>query len=178
MILKIQRKIEFNTCCDAIYNKVELAEAILWFSSRPVCRMKCVFKHGEYPAVSIYDKKIHIHRLLMMYWMNRDLAEYECVHHKNGNKMDSSKENLEIMLSSEHQSKHNKGKTLTVEHRKKIGEANKKRRGMKRKKTIKMPDLQSLLEKGWSINKIAEHYGCDWSIVRNRIHDNPELLKK
>ena len=36
---------------------------------------------------------------------------------------------------------------------------------------------KEFLGKGWSINKIAKYYGCDWSTVKNRIYDNPELLE-
>ena len=40
-----------------------------------------------------------------------------------------------------------------------------------------MPNLKEYLEKGYSINKISKIYGCDWSTVKNRMYENPELLE-
>lgn len=40
-----------------------------------------------------------------------------------------------------------------------------------------MTNLKELLSKGYSINKISKIYGCDWSTVKNRIHENKDLLK-
>ena len=34
-----------------------------------------------------------------------------------------------------------------------------------------------MLLKGYSINKISKHFNCDWTTIRFRIFDNPELLK-
>ena len=41
-------------------------------------------------------------------------------------------------------------------------------------------DVKEFLDKGYSINKIANELGCDWSTVKARaddIFDNPELLE-
>lgn len=134
MIVNFQKPIEFNSPADCIFNRKDLANAIYWYSNKPVCRLKHIFLHGKYYAVSIYDQKIHIHRLLMMYWLKRHLISYEYVHHKDGNKFNNHKENLEVIFASLHQSITNKGRKHTKEHNQKIAEANKKRKGMKYKK--------------------------------------------
>ena len=129
-----QKKIKFNTTCDAIYDKDTLAKAIIWYSDKPVCETKKVYMFGRYPAITIYDKKIHIHRLIVMYSLKQDLESFMYVHHKDGNRLNALLENLELIHASKHQSLHNKGKKLTKEHRAKISEANKKRKGIKFKK--------------------------------------------
>ena len=179
MIIKEQKPIIIKNQCNAIFDEEELKKAIIWYSERPVSRIKTVYIHGKYPAVSIYFQKIHIHRLLMMYWFQRDLDRNEYIHHKDGNRLNATKENLELIDASIHQSLHNKGKILSKEHRRKIVEANRKRKGVKMKKRVNIPlnELKEFLGKGWSINKIAKYYGCDWSTVKNRIYDNPELLE-
>ena len=55
----------------------------------------------------------------------------------------------------------------------------KNRKGLKMKKRISIPleELKTFLVEGKSINWIALHYGCDWSTIRNRIYENPELLE-
>jgi len=136
MIINRQKPIEFNSPLEVLFDRDELKKAIIWYSPKPVARLKHVFKHGRYYAIAIYDQKIHIHRLLMMYWLKRDLERNEYVHHINGNPFNNLRENLELMSASLHQSLIHKGKPKTLEHRRKIGEANKKRKGMKFKKRI------------------------------------------
>jgi hypothetical protein len=177
MIINRQKPIEFNSPAEVVFNREDLKKAITWFSKKPVARLKHVFLYGNYYAVSIYDQKIHIHRLLMMYWLNRDLQSNEYIHHKDGNKFNNLKENLELMLASAHQSLTNKGKKFTASHKAKISAANKRRKGIKLKKrvNINLQELAVLLKSGYSINKVAKHFKCDWSTIRERIHENPEL---
>jgi len=86
-------------------------------------------------------------------------------------------DNLEEIEGSLHMSHHNKGKKLSRSHKDKISKANKGRKGVKIKKTVIMPNLDNLVASGMSINAIARHYNCAWSTVRDRIHENPELLQ-
>lgn len=137
MIINRQKPIEFNSLAECLFDAKELRKAILWYSRKPVARLKHIFLYGKYYAVSIYDQKIHIHRLLMMYWLQRDLERDEYVHHKNGNRFNNLKENLELMSASLHQSITNKGRKHTKEHNHKIGLANKKRKGIKYKKSLR-----------------------------------------
>lgn len=61
----------------------------------------------------------------------------------------------------------------------KLSEANRKRKGVPHKKRRHIPQIQmyALLASGMSINGIAKYYGVDWSTIKSRIHDNPELLE-
>ena len=180
MIIKIQKKIEFLNDCNCLVNYKLLEKAIKWYSNKPVARIKHIYLYGKYPAVSIYEQKIHIHRLLIMYFTKRDLESNIYVHHIDGNPLNNLEINLEIMEASKHQSLSNKGKQLSGSHKNKIGEANKKRVGTKYKERVHIPisELKELLNKKISINKIAKHFNCDWSTIKNRIYENPELLKE
>jgi hypothetical protein len=177
MILNKQNNIEFSSPVEVLFDREELKHAIYWYSKKPVCRLKHVYLHGKYYAVSIYDKKIHIHRLLMMFWQKRDLEPQEYVHHKNGNRFNNLKDNLELIMCPDHQSIHNKNRIFSDTHRHKLSEANKKRTGMKFNKRVKIDlfDLKNRLNRGETIHYISKQYGCDWSTVRNRIYENPDL---
>lgn len=179
MIVKIQKPITIRNNCDCIVDENELINAILWYSKKPVVSQKSIYMHGKYPAVSIHNEKIHVHRLLMMYQLRRRLKTREYSHHKDGNKMNATIDNLLLLESSEHQHLHNARKTLSMEHRQKISEANTKRAGIKKKKLVNicLKELHMLIAQKYSINKIAKHFNCDWSTVKNRIHDNPEFLE-
>lgn len=177
MICKEKKDIVFINDCNAIVNEKLLRSAICWYSSKPVCKFKHIYMHGNYPAVSIYDKKIHIHRLIKMYLIGTDIEKGFCVHHKDGNKLNATEENLEIVPESEHQSFHNKGKKLSENHKAKISEANKKRKGIKMKKRVSLDRLAEYIKQGLNINEIAKIYNCDWSTVKRRIHENADLLE-
>ncbi len=118
MIVKYQKDIVFDNRCGAIFSKKQLRTAILYFTQtgKPVCRLKRVFMHGKYPAISIHGKKIHIHRIIMS-WLGCDwLPTNIYVHHKDGNKLNNYVNNLMLMGSSEHQSKTNKGRKQSPLH--------------------------------------------------------------
>ena len=102
-----------------------------------------------------------------------------CIHHIDGNLFNSLPENLMEIDISSHAYLHNKGKTLTTEHKKMISINNKKRHGVKIKKRIKVDllGLYIMLNSKISINKIAKNFNCNWSTIRSRIKENPELLK-
>lgn len=179
MILKKQKDIIFINDAGCIVDNDLLKRAVLWYAGdKFVHSLKHIYIHGRYPAVSIYRKKIHIHRLILFYKMKSKIISSIVVHHKDGNRLNCSEDNLSLDTNSHHASLHNNGKTLSIEHRKKIGEANKKRKGIKIKKTVNIPlvELRNLINDKWTINKIAKYYHCDWSTIKNRIHENPELL--
>lgn len=176
MICKEKKDIIFKNDCGAIVDENLLRSAICWYSSKPVCKIKHIYIHANYPAISIYDKKIHIHRLIKMYLLGTDIEKGYYVHHIDGNKLNALSENLEIISASEHQSFHNKHKILSEEHKNKIANANTKRKGIKMKKRVKMPNLDKYIKQGLSVNEISKIYKCSWNAVKNRIHENKELL--
>ncbi|MFZ3020165.1 MAG: hypothetical protein WA051_01430 [Minisyncoccia bacterium] len=133
MIVKEQREIFFRNKCSCLVDEDELKKAILWYSDEPVTQNKKIFISGNYPAVYIYNEKIHVHRLLMAYWLKRKLSNYEIVHHQDGDKLNSLRQNLGLIRYSDHQRMHNKGKTLSAEHRQKISNANRRRKGIRYK---------------------------------------------
>ncbi len=53
------------------------------------------------------------HRIAMEKLIGRTLSRKEHVHHRNGNKLDNSIENLEVISSSEHARLHMKGRKLS-----------------------------------------------------------------
>lgn len=184
ILVKEQKKIDFINDYNAIVDYKELESAILWYSEKPTISKKHIYMYGLYPAVSIGREKIHIHRLLMMYWLKSKIPSEFSVHHINGNRLDARKENLSVILNSAHASKHNKGKAVTDKMRKRIIDFNHTRKGTRQthhRKDISYSDVKKLLDKGYSLNKIANELGCDWGTVKARvddIFDNPELMNE
>jgi len=142
MIVNKWKKIVFLNHCKCIFDPVELRKAIKWYSNKPVARYKAIYLYGQYPAVSIYDKKIHIHRLLMMYWLRRDLAYNEHVHHVRG-KLNCLRHNLMLMSASAHNRMHVADRKVSPEGRARISAANRVRwrRWRKENQTTDNPKL-------------------------------------
>lgn len=133
MIVKYQKPIEFINNCNCIVDYKELERAILWYQDRPSSRLRKIYLYGKYPCITIFKEKIHVHRLLVMYWQdNKNIDKY--VHHIDNDKLNCSKSNLKQMNIKEHQSYHNKGKKISEEHKKKIIKYNKSRKKVNRDK--------------------------------------------
>lgn len=183
MIVKEQKQIIFKNDCEAIVDYNELEKAIVWYAKKPVASVKHIYMHGRYPTVSIYKTKIHIHRLLMMYWLNCDIPINYHVHHMDGDKLNASKENLSLVFGRVHSSNHNKGKILTKKHKQQIAEANRLRKGKRRRYTrdISARAVYDLKKQGMTFNQISKVLELDWGCVKQRyedfIHDNPDLLE-
>ena len=64
-----------------------------------------------YKMVTHNGKKVYEHRLVMEQHLGRSLLPGEEVHHKDGNKLNNSIENLEILSMIEHKKKHRDKKT-------------------------------------------------------------------
>ena len=182
-MIKNQKQIYFINDCNALVDFNELRNAVLWYAKSPVMSQKHIYMHGKYPAISIHKEKIHIHRLLMMYWLGGDLPKCYFVHHVDENKLNATKENLSLVYYSTHQSHHNKGKKNSDRQKQMLVEYNHSRKGKRRnyKKDISAKDVYDLKIKGYSFNKISQILKLDWGSVKQRyddfIRDNPELLK-
>jgi hypothetical protein len=105
--------IKFTINFDFKFSKKLLSMAIIWKSKEININTKNIHKimmSGKYPRVAVGNNHFHVHRLLMMFILKRNLLRNEFIHHKNGNKLDSRINNLELITSENHNKLHFKGK--------------------------------------------------------------------
>lgn len=173
MRAKKQRPIFFSNTCGCIVDYSELEKAILWYQLFPTHSKKKIYLHGKYPCVTIGDTKIHVHRLLMLFWNKSKVMNQYC-HHVNHNKLDCSRYNLISIDVSKHQSCHNLGKIISNEHRVKISIAGKNRKGIPhpRRTDISNSVIQASILMGHSISKISKDNNWPWSTIKSRIIKN------
>jgi len=102
MIVNYQYPIVLDNQANAIYEIDDLIPAIYARTTKPVCRNKRIFMHGRYPAISIYGKKYHIHRLIAEYKLGRKLQRSESAHHKDDNPLNALWENINVIHQGDH----------------------------------------------------------------------------
>lgn len=116
MIVKEWKPIKFDNAAKVIVDFGLLEEAIRWKSDKPVTRIKRIFMHGRYPAISIYGAKYHVHRLLMCFVYGRWLNSDEHVDHIDGNRLNARLENLRVLGAPDHLSITHKDRKQSKEH--------------------------------------------------------------
>ncbi|WKF84476.1 HNH endonuclease [Lacticaseibacillus pantheris] len=179
LTIKTQKPIKIINDCDALIDEVDVASAILWASKVPTPSIHHVYQYGNYAGVTVNGEKTHVHRLLLEWQMNQKLPRGMFVHHLNENKMDDRLSNLAIMVGKYHTSHHMAGAKFTQEHKAKLSEANHRRAGTKQKKRRNLPvtRIVEAYKNGSSVNSLAIRYHVDWTTIRARLDENPELLE-
>ena len=87
-------------------------------------------------------KRIQEHRLIIEEEIGRSLDRFEIVHHKNGNKQDNRRENLELMTLSEHTIHHWTGRKHSSESIEKNRQSNLgKKRSLETRQKIRVSRL-------------------------------------
>lgn len=78
---------------------------------------------SKYRAVKIDGVKHDLHRVVAEQKIGRKLTRYEVVHHIDGDKLNNDPDNLEVMTLSEHSRRHQTGRRMSMETRRKLSAA-------------------------------------------------------
>ena len=151
--------------CGCIFDAVDLEKAIMSECERKGRRAKekyTIVAREDYPCICIAHDHYRVHSLLGKYYF----GNCEVVHHKDRNKLNASKANLEPMTSSEHTKSHYLVQYVSEEHKKGFGE---RMKDIRRRHDVTKQRVYELKKNGMSTKEIAMTLGCGENTVRRRL---------
>ncbi len=104
--------ITFRSKYKIIVDEQTLSDAVEWYATLKGAtlynvKQRAIFANSiGYLRVCAGGNYVDVHRLLMMYYLKRELNSNEDVHHKDNNKLNCALSNLELISHSEHTSRH------------------------------------------------------------------------
>ena len=156
---------EFINKCDCVFDAGDLEQAIVSECERKNRTPKDVYRitlRSSYPCICIAHSHYNVHSLLGKFYF----GDCEVIHHKDRNKLNASKANLEPMTSSEHTKSHYLVQYVSEEHKKGFGE---RMKDIRRRHDVTKQRVCELKKKGMSTKEIATVLGCGENTVRRRL---------
>lgn len=153
-------RVNFIKTDEIIFNENDLSKAIMLHTANPNEKYRVSIRNG-YPCVCIGHNHYYVHRLLGEVYFG-ELHEL-LIHHKNGNKCDNSKGNLQPIRNSEHARLHHVGK----DYRSKDGMI-KSVHAMafaKRRNDINQNDVINARGNGATYKELGEMFNCGQSVI-------------
>ena len=102
--------LEFDNECGCVFEQPILEKAVIQECNRrnilPKERYK-IYLYRGYAGISIKHDKVSIHRIIGNYMANQTLESNIVVHHIDGNKMNNTISNLQILRKELHTKEHN-----------------------------------------------------------------------
>lgn len=157
---------EFINECNTVFIYTDLEEAIKEKASSTNHKLKDTYrlvKRNGYATVRIGHDRYYIHRLLgTLYY-----GDCEIIYHKDHNKLNNSRDNLEPMSKSQHANHHHKGNDFRSDEGIKASVnamANRRRRN-----DITVETVSKLREQGMTVEQIAKKLACSANTVNRRL---------
>lgn len=123
-----------------------------------------------YKTVGLYTngvcKRIKVHRLVASTFIPIAKGK-DCVNHKDGNKWNNAKDNLEWCTRSENSKHASENKLLTYGSKQRIGKAKQRRFTKQQVEQIK----ELYFSEGVSQRRIGKMFGCDHSVISEIVNE-------
>lgn len=156
---------KFNNKCGAIFDEADLEIAIINKCKQDNKKAKdeyTITNREGYPSICIANEHYRVHSLLGFFYY----GEQEVIHHKNGDKLNASKENLVPMTNAEHTRHHHIVDYVSKEHLKGFGN---RVANIIRRNDVTEEVVYELKSNGLTIRQIAERLNCGYNTVCRRL---------
>ena len=159
---------EFKNKCDCIVNYKDLEEAIInqvYIDNKKIKDRYTITLWGGYPTICIAHTHYRIHYLLGKYYFS-GYDKQKSIHHKDLNKLNSLKDNLELVTNSEHIKLHKIYRYVDEEYQKSYGV---RMVDIIRRNDVTIENVRLLRDMGLTIKEIAEKLSCGINTVNRRL---------
>lgn len=161
----------FENACNCNVDYKILENAIIDECKRrnliPKEHYKIYFYRG-YAGISIKHDKVSVHRIIGKYMVGYDFGTEVCVHHIDGNKLNNSISNLQVMKSSLHIKEHCLVQFVSEAHLKGFGN---RVSDLIRRNDVTADKVIKLRSEGFTIKEISSILNCGYNTVCRRLKE-------
>ena len=161
----------FENVCDCIVDYEILENAIIEECHRRKIEPKDKYKiynYRGYAGISIKHDKVSVHRIIGKYMIGYDFGSEICVHHIDGNKLNNSISNLQVLKNSLHTKGHELHQYVSKEHKKGFGN---RAKNIIARKDVTIEKISKLIEQGFTPLEVADKLKCSKNTVYRRLSE-------
>lgn len=162
----------FENSCNCIVDYKILENAIIDECKRRNIKPKSKYKiylYRGYAGISLKHDKVSVHRILGKYMVGFNFGSEISVHHIDGNKLNNSISNLQVLKNGLHTKEHNIISRVSKEQLKENAQKAAEARKRTDVTTDKVKELRHL---GYTVKQISEELHCGYNTVCRRLGMN------
>lgn len=160
---------EFINSCNCIVDYNILEKAIIAECDRRCIKPKHSYKiydYRGYAGISLKHDKVSVHRIIGKYMVGFDFDSSISVHHLDGNKLNNSVSNLQVIRNDLHIREHDIHKYVPENHKRSFGE---RMKPVVSRTDVTRENVAELIEMGLTTPEIAKRLNCGTSTVKRRL---------
>lgn len=160
---------KFINSCNCIVDYNILEKAIIEECNRRGIEPKDSYKiydYRGYAGISLKHDKVSIHRIIGKYMVGFNFGRNICVHHLDGNKMNNSISNLQVIRSELHIKEHDLHKYIPEDYKRNFG---KRMKPIVSRTDVTKENVAELRRMGLTIQEFAKKLNCGKNTVSRRL---------
>ena len=160
---------KFINSCNCIVDYNILEKAIIAECDRRSIKPKDSYKiydYRGYAGISLKHDKVSIHRIIGKYMVGFNFGRKIYVHHLDGNKMNNSISNLQVIRSDLHIKEHDIHKYIPEDYKHSFG---KRMKTIISRTDVTKENVTELRKMGLTIPEIAKKLNCGINTINRRL---------
>jgi len=161
--------VKFENSCDCIVDYRILENAIIEECERRNIEPKEKYKiymYRGYAGISLKHDKVSVHRIIGKYMVGFDFGLQVSVHHIDGNTLNNSISNLQVLKNGLHTKEHD---LISFVSKDKLRENVKMATEAIKRNDVTSEKVKALRDEGYTIAQISEKLKCGYNTVCRRL---------